>query len=65
MPIKENGGEHLTVKGAAAPKRVTDFVKRRGVFGTMRYIYIKAVHHMSVERYDYWKRLKTVIGNYQ
>jgi protein YibB len=64
MPIKENGGEHLTVKRTAASGRVTDVIKRRGVLGAMRAAYIKAVHHMSAERYDYWKRLKTVLGNY-
>jgi protein YibB len=65
MPIKENGGQHLSIRDTNTEKSVVDFLKRRGFWGTIRYIYIKTIHRMSVERYDYWKRLKMLLRKYQ
>lgn len=65
MPLKEYGAPHLSVREPGGKNRIMEFLRRRGFFGTLEYLYVKIIHRMNIERYHYWKRLKTIIKNYR
>ena len=64
LPIKEYGGEHLSIQLNKSRKSLKTALREKGITGTIKYLYVKAFHRMNVERYDYWRRLKRLLRNY-
>lgn len=64
MPIKEYGGEHLSVKKIGDSKSLKHFMTSKTVLQQIKYVYVHLFLHTTVERFDYERRLKKMINNY-
>lgn len=65
MALKEFGSPHLTTQTISNEKNIMKFIKLKGIKGVIKYSYVKLIYKMSVEKYDYWKRMRELIRDYE
>lgn len=65
MALKDFGAPHLTVRPISNKKNIVEFFRNKKFKGVLKYIYVKLLYKMNVEKYDYWKRLQVLIRNYE
>lgn len=66
MPLKEYGGEHLTVRIKNKQKKtIKEFIKDKSLKQIFQYLYARFFMKTSLEKYLYIKRLKKEIIKYE